>query len=116
MPQAAQIQYKFILPETPKTEIIPTKDENQVTITWIKDKETVDLAIAEYEAEHDMQIRGYAEIWNGYCNIYAHDVTELYSTEADTLAHEVLHCFKGSFHDWSYQRVALDCCKQCCKL
>lgn len=95
----SKIMYEFILPQPEKTMIYPTKDEMQVIVNWIKDEATVDLALAEYEAEHGQAINGYAEVMDGYCNIYAHDFDYLESREAKTFLHETVHCFKGSFHD-----------------
>lgn len=94
-----QIVYEYIFPQPHKTHIVPTKDENQVVVTWIKDEFTVDLALKEYEEKHGKKIAGYAEIWDGYCNIYAHDFDYLESSRGKTFLHEATHCFKGSWHE-----------------
>jgi len=81
------------------TPIVPTKEEDQVTINWIRDKEAVEPELQRYKAEHGVSARGLAEIYDGYCNIYAYDFDTLSDREAKTFLHEVTHCFKGYYHD-----------------
>jgi hypothetical protein len=92
-------EYVIVKPIPPKPVLIrPTKEEDQVIVNWIKDKEAVDLMFEEYYKENGIKPSGLAHTSDGYCNIWAYDYQTLESEEAKVFLHEVTHCFKGSFH------------------
>ena len=81
----------------------PDMDRKSSTITWIRDPKIVNEKLTALDKKYgDIQgtTVGYAEWKSGKCKIWALEPINEYDREAmDTLGHEMLHCFRGDFHD-----------------
>lgn len=75
---------------------------DKTEITWISDPIDVGKMLAEQSEKQGNSIIGVAE-WNAReseCTIWAYEPKNRYDSEyMRTLGHEVLHCFRGSYHD-----------------
>lgn len=81
----------------------PTMDKEVMQIRWERDPEKVQKALTKYEKKNyywEGSLIALA-LWKGNkCTIYALEPDNQYDSEAiDTLGHEMLHCFKGEYHD-----------------
>lgn len=81
----------------------PEESVGKTTVIWVSDPVKVEKALREYEKETNKEINtivGLAEFTNKKCTIYAEAPKNMGDSEAfETLGHEMLHCFSGSYHD-----------------
>ena len=77
-----------------------TRHKERVTITWVSDPVMVQEAIDKWEKTNPgTDIIGLAK-WSGSrCTIYALEPKYEADENMITLGHELLHCFRGSYHE-----------------
>lgn len=85
-------------------EYTPTKNTSVMTIRWIRDETKIKDALLEYSKEYPLQEGMYYEglaYWRGNrCTVYSFEPLDNYDTHAMmVLGHEMLHCFRGAFHN-----------------
>lgn len=88
-----------------KSEYLDGAQTEYKNVWWVSDKEEVDRALRTRESEPDYKygdrrLKGMTT-WNGEdCTIYAYEPQgENDYDKLETFGHELLHCFRGSYHE-----------------
>ena len=81
----------------------PTMNRKMVTITWVREPQQVDAVLRKFEKDNGLDanvVAGLASFSGRRCTAHAlePDLTDTYATWV--FAHEMLHCFRGDYHDW----------------
>ena len=75
-----------------------TEMKTTMHITWVTDQKEINKATKKWMREYPEPITALA-LWDGNnCTIYTKVPKHLDDKYMTLLGHEILHCFRGSFH------------------
>lgn len=82
----------------------PTMDLSVTKVTWVRDDGEIAKAFEEYTLKNPLPensyLAGLAHFSDDSCTIYAYEPINEHDIDLlDTLGHELLHCFRGDWHD-----------------
>lgn len=74
--------------------------EEDKNISWVSNTSDVENAFSDHLMQTGTRVKGLS-VWNDNdCTIYAYEPKDVNDFERmETLGHELLHCFRGSYHD-----------------
>ena len=78
-----------------------TTHKKSMSVTWVSDPETVRKAIEQYDKQNPGEgtTLAFAKWKGNRCTIYAYEPKMEGDENMVTLGHEMLHCFRGDYHE-----------------